>query len=69
MLLSDIILHEMNGHSLAEKLKTIHPQMKCLFMSGYPADVITQQGILKPGMHFLQKPFSKNELVTSLQKL
>jgi len=69
LLMSDVIMPEMNGRSLAEKLKTIHPQMKCLFMSGYTADVISQQGVLEPGVHFLQKPFSKNELVASLEKL
>ncbi len=62
LLLSDVIMPEMNGRDLARNLQSIHPKIRRLFMSGYTADVIAHQGVLDPGVHFLQKPFSPHDL-------
>ncbi len=62
LLLSDVIMPEMNGRDLAEQLLRNHPGMQCLFMSGYTADIITHQGMLQDGLNFIQKPFSTREL-------
>ena len=62
LLLTDIVMPRMNGRELAERLKTLQPGLKCVFMSGYPANVIARQGILEDGVHFIQKPFSMADL-------
>ncbi len=67
LLLTDVIMPGMNGCKLAEQLLTKQPDMKCLFMSGYPANVISKQGVLEEGVHFIQKPFSKNDLATKIR--
>jgi two-component system cell cycle sensor histidine kinase/response regulator CckA len=69
LLMSDVIMPEMNGRTLAERLKSFYPQIKCLFISGYPADAISKQGVLEPGTFFLQKPFSLKDLSAILEKI
>ncbi len=59
---------EMNGGELSVRLLRSRPEMKCLFMSGYTANVMANQGVLQEGMSFLQKPFSKNELAAKVRK-
>jgi CheY-like chemotaxis protein len=62
LLITDVIMPEMNGRELAEQIQTICPGIKRLYMSGYTANVITHQQILDENVFFLQKPFSKTEL-------
>jgi PAS domain S-box-containing protein len=62
LLLTDVIMPEMNGRDLAEKMLLLHPRLKCLFMSGYTSDVISRHGTLDEGVHFIQKPFVKKDL-------
>jgi len=57
LLLSDVIMPEMNGLDLVRQIQTFYPDIKYIFMSGYPANVIADQGALEEGTHFLQKPF------------
>jgi len=58
LLITDVIMPGMNGHELAKSILNIFPGIRCLFMSGYTANVIAHKGILDPGVHFIQKPFS-----------
>ncbi|MBI5656547.1 MAG: PAS domain S-box protein [Geobacter sp.] len=58
LLMTDVIMPEMNGRDLAKNLLTLYPRMKRLFMSGYTADIIAHHGVLDEGAHFIQKPFS-----------
>jgi signal transduction histidine kinase/ActR/RegA family two-component response regulator len=62
LLLTDVIMPEMNGRELAKNLLGFFPQIKRLFMSGYTADVIAHHGVLDEGIHFIQKPFSIESL-------
>jgi signal transduction histidine kinase/CHASE1-domain containing sensor protein len=62
LLITDVVMPEMNGVKLAERLNSMRPKMKCLFMSGYTANVIAHLGILSEDMHLIQKPFSFNIL-------
>ncbi len=59
LLITDVVMPEMNGRMLAGRLQSMHPQLKCLYMSGYTADVIAHHGVLDKGIHFIQKPFSR----------
>jgi PAS domain S-box-containing protein len=67
LLISDIIMPEMNGKDLAERIKRIYPEMRVLFMSGYTADVIAHHGILDEGVCFMQKPFTRDQLAEKLK--
>jgi signal transduction histidine kinase/CheY-like chemotaxis protein len=69
LLLTDVIMPEMNGRALADALRQTAPKMKCLFMSGYTADFVAHKGVLEQGLAFLQKPFTRNELATTLRRL
>jgi CheY-like chemotaxis protein len=62
LLLTDVVMPEMNGRDLAQRLQTFIPNLQLVFMSGYTADVIAHHGVLDQGVHFLKKPFSKREL-------
>lgn len=68
LLLTDVIMPEMNGWALAEQLLGIQPEIKCLFMSGYTANIIANQGMLTEGVCFIQKPFSKAELAAKVRE-
>ncbi len=68
LLVTDVVMPDMNGRDLAGNLRELHPDLKCLFMSGYPSDVITDEGVLKSGVTFLQKPFSARVLTESIRK-
>ena len=62
LLLTDLIMPEMNGKDLSIELSSLRPGLKTLFMSGYTANVIAHHGILDKGVNFLQKPFSMKEI-------
>lgn len=68
LLMTDVIMPEMNGHDLSQKILSFHPGVKCLFMSGYTASVIDQKGILEEVIHFIQKPFSMDSLSQKLRE-
>jgi PAS domain S-box-containing protein len=68
LLLTDMIMPEMNGRDLAGNLLSIHPDLKCLFMSGYTANLIAHHGVLDQGVHFIQKPFSLKNLAAKLRE-
>jgi FixJ family two-component response regulator len=67
-LLTDVIMPEMSGRELWHQLSALRPRLKCLFMSGYTANVIAHHGVLDEGVHFLQKPFSREALATKLRE-
>ena len=58
LLVTDVVMPGMNGKELYTQLKVSFPGLRCLFVSGYTADVIADHGILEEGVWFLQKPFS-----------
>jgi two-component system, cell cycle sensor histidine kinase and response regulator CckA len=62
LLITDVIMPEVNGRELADKLSFLYPNLKRLYMSGYTADVIALHGVLEPGVQFIQKPFSMKDL-------
>jgi CheY-like chemotaxis protein len=69
LLMTDVVMPEMSGRDLAEKLLDSNPSLKCLFMSGYTANVIAHHGVLDKGVHFIHKPFKKQDLATKLREV
>ncbi|MEO7272100.1 MAG: ATP-binding protein, partial [Vicinamibacterales bacterium] len=58
LLLTDVVMPNMSGRELAEVCRVAHAEMRVLYMSGYPNDVVDQHGLLEPGLTFIQKPFA-----------
>jgi PAS domain S-box-containing protein len=69
LLTTDVIMPEMNGKDLACNLMSKYPKLKCLFMSGYTADVISHHGVLDEGVYFIHKPFSLPDLAVKVRKV
>lgn len=69
ILVADVVLPEMNGRELAEKLQEQRPQLKVLFMSGTPKEEIYSNGLLRPGTPYLEKPFAPALLLDTLRTL
>jgi DNA-binding response OmpR family regulator len=63
LLLSDVVMPGMSGPELAEVVREQRPGVRVLFMSGYPADVVTAKGTLPDSADYLQKPFTAEELL------
>lgn len=68
LLMTDVVMPEMNGRELAKNLLTLYPDLRRLFISGYTADIIAPHGVLEPGVHFLQKPFTLSDLAKKIRE-
>ncbi|MCP4406788.1 MAG: response regulator, partial [Gammaproteobacteria bacterium] len=68
LLITDVVMPEMNGRDLADQLRGICHGLKVLFMSGYTANTIAHRGVLDEGMNFIQKPFSKRDLAVKVRE-
>ena len=68
LLITDVVMPEMNGRELAERLQLLYPNLKCLFMSGYTANVIAHRGVLEDGVNFIQKPFSQKDMAIKVRR-
>lgn len=69
LLITDVVMPEMNGRELREKLDTLKPGSKCLFMSGYPVNVLTSDRVLDQNVEFLRKPFSMRALADKVREV
>jgi len=68
LLITDVIMPEMNGRQLAEDVQALYPKIEVLFMSGYTANVIAHRGVLDEGVNFIQKPFSLRDLAVKVRR-
>ncbi len=69
LLITDVVMPEMNGRELSEQLQLLYPQLKILFMSGYTANVIAHRGVLDEGISFISKPFSPKEIALKIREV
>lgn len=69
LLMTDVVMPEMNGRDLAKNLLSLYPDLKRLFMSGYTANVIAHHGVLDEGVQFIQKPFAKQDLAVKVREV
>ncbi len=68
LLITDVVMPEMNGRELAKLIRDIKPGVKCLFTSGYTTEIIAHRGVLEEGVYFLQKPFSRKDLASMVRQ-
>ena len=68
LLLTDVIMPDMNGKRLFQWISRISPDVKVLYMSGYTDDVIAHHGVIDPGVQFIQKPFSMKDLAAKVRE-
>jgi PAS domain S-box-containing protein len=69
LLISDVVMPEMNGRELVERLMAMNPGLKCLYISGYTSSVIAHRGVLDEGVNFIQKPFSVQALASKVREV
>jgi PAS domain S-box-containing protein len=69
LLLTDVVMPTMNGRELAERLCEAQPGLRCIFMSGYTAEVVSHRGVLEEGMNFIHKPFSRLDLDATIREV
>ncbi len=67
LLISDVVMPDMNGRDLADRLLAQRPGLKVLFMSGYTANVIARRGVLDEGVAFIQKPFAMRDFAVAVR--
>ncbi len=67
LLLTDVVMPQMNGRQVAEAVLALRPSIKVLFMSGYTQDVFSAQDISLEGIHLLPKPFTSSTLALTIQ--
>jgi len=69
LLMTDVVMPEMNGRDLARNILSLYPNIKRLFMSGYTANTIAHHGVLDEGVHFIQKPFSVSNFAAKVREV
>ena len=68
LMMTDLVLPQMSGRELAERVQATAPEMRVLFMSGYTDDAVIRRGLLEPGMAFLGKPFTVEEMARTVRR-
>jgi CheY-like chemotaxis protein len=66
LLLTDVVMPGMNGKEVADAISSLLPDIKIAYMSGYTDDAIVSHGVLEEGIHFIRKPFVREDLVNKV---
>ena len=69
LLLTDVVMPQISGRELAERLLTIRPQLQVLYMSGYTDDAIVRHGLLEESLNFIQKPFDSISVARKVREV
>jgi PAS domain S-box-containing protein len=69
LMITDVIMPKMNGKELSDKIQILYPDIKVIFMSGYTDNAISSQGVLEPGLNFLEKPFTAEGLNRKIREV
>ncbi len=68
LLITDVVMPDMNCKDLSNKIKLLYPEIKCLFMSGYTSNIIAHHEVLESDVNFIQKPISMNNFATKVRQ-
>ncbi|MGH7256619.1 MAG: response regulator, partial [Nitrospirales bacterium] len=66
---TDVVMPQMSGREVADRLKPTRPGMKVLYMSGYADEAVVHHGLIEPGQAFLQKPFTLEDLAGKVRQV
>jgi DNA-binding response OmpR family regulator len=69
LLVTDVVMPDMSGPELARQIAIRWPEMKVIFVSGYPGEAIAHRGVLEPGVPFVQKPFAIRDLAQKVREV
>lgn len=69
LMLTDVVMPQISGRELAQRVTQLRPEIKVLYMSGYAGDVLFRQGVLDASLTFLQKPFRQHELTVKVRQV
>jgi two-component system cell cycle sensor histidine kinase/response regulator CckA len=69
LLLSDVVMPEVNGRVLAERLSGVTPSLRVLFMSGYSDEAVYRHGEISPNAAFIEKPFTDRTLARKVREV
>jgi len=69
LVVTDVVMPGMNGRQLAERLVSLQPKIKVLYMSGYTDDAIVHHGVLDPGIAYIQKPFIPDAFAHKIRQI
>jgi two-component system cell cycle sensor histidine kinase/response regulator CckA len=69
LVISDVVMPDLKGTELRERLVVIRPGLRVLFVSGYSSDIVVRPGVLNPDVRFLQKPFTLSDLTSKIDEL
>jgi len=69
LLLTDVVMPEMSGPELASQMVSLRPGIKVIFTSGYTDDTVARQGVLDPGVTFIQKPYRPKALARKIREV
>jgi CheY-like chemotaxis protein len=69
LLLTDVVMPDVGGRVLAERLTALFPDLRVLFMSGYSDEAVFRHGIIRPDTAFIEKPFSRAALARKVREV